>query len=148
MGDYRRVSSMVVRVGVISLALACLGLVGLLVYGAAQNDDASAVDELPTVADIVAAEAHRHGIGVPELSEEDVARLSAPPVPGSSLDPFDQVRIQLEAVKSAGGLDEALVILRDVAQQSEQVSADCARLYAALVGEESGAPPLDDICPA
>jgi len=146
MGDYRHVSSTVVRAGGISLALACLGLVGLLVWGAVQYDDASAVDDLPTVADIVAAEAHRHGIGIPELSEDDIARLSAPPVPGSSLDPFDQVRIQLEAVKSAGGLDEALVILRDVAQQSEQVSADCARLYATLVGAESGAPPLDDIC--
>jgi len=148
MGDHRAMSSVGVRVAVVTLAAACLTIVGLLVWGAARSGDASAVDELPTVAEIVAAEAHRHGVGVPELTEEDIARLSAPPVPASSLDPFEQVRVQLEAVKSAGGLDEALLILRDVAQQSDQVSRDCGRLYEALVAGAPDAAPLTQICPA
>ena len=141
-------SSTGVRIAVIAVAAVCLGVVGLLVWGAARNDDTSAVDDLPTVADIVAAEAHRHGVGVPDLTEDDIARLSAPPVPASSLDPFEQVRLQLEAVKSAGGLGEALLILRDVAQQSDQVRLDCPRLYDALVLGAEGAAPLSDVCPA
>lgn len=136
------------RVTVIALAAVCLTVIGLLIWGALRNQDTSAVDDLPTVAEIVAAEAHRHGVGVPELTEDDIARLSAPPVPGSSLEPFEQVRLQLEAVKSSGGLGEALLILRDVAQQSEQVRVDCARLYEVLVAGASGARPLTEICPA
>lgn len=148
LGDDRLMSSTGARVAIIALAAVCLGVVGVLVWGAARNSDTSAVDDLPTVADIVAAEAHRHGVGVPDLTEEDIARLSAAPVPGSSLEPFEQVRVQLAAVKSAGGLGEALLILRDVAQQSEQVRRDCARLYDALVAGAPGAAPLGDICPA
>ncbi|MFM8529731.1 MAG: hypothetical protein ACKOD2_08670 [Ilumatobacteraceae bacterium] len=141
-------ASIGVRVVVIGLAAVCVVVVGLLVWGASRNQESSAVDDLPTVADIVAAEAHRHGVGVPELTEDEIARLSAAPVPASSLDPFEQVRLQLEAVKSAGGLAEALLILRDVAQQSDQVRADCARLYDALVAGASGATPVGDICSA
>lgn len=148
LGDHRRMSSKGARVAIIALAAVCLGVVGVLVWGAARNNDTSAVEDLPTVADIVAAEAHRHGVGVPDLTEEDVARLSAAPVPASSLEPFEQVRVQLDAVKSAGGLGEALLILRDVAQQSEQVRLDCPRLYDALVAGAPGAAPLGDICPA
>lgn len=146
--DHRCMQTTAARVTVIAFAAACLTVIGLLVWGAVRNDDTSAVDELPTVAEIVAAEAHRHGVGVPELTEDDIARLSAPPVPASSLDPFEQVRLQLEAVKSAGGLGEALLILRDVAQQNDQVRLDCPRLYDALASGAQGAAPVSDICPA
>lgn len=148
MGDHQGMTSTAARVAVIALAVVCLGVIALLVWGSLGNDDTSAVDELPTVAEIVAAEAHRHGVGVPELTEDDIARLSAPPVPASSLDPFEQVRLQLEAVKSAGGLGEALLILRDVAQQNDQVRLDCPRLYDALASGAQGAAPVSDICPA
>ena len=71
-----------------------------------------------------------------------------PPASVSTLSPFDQVRVQLEAVKDAAGLDEALSILADVASQSDAVRPDCARLYEALVGNSTPPRPLAQVCPA
>ena len=129
----------------IGLALACATVVAYLIWGSLRSADSDAVGELPTVAEIVAAQAHQHGVSLPE---EDAAQLTVPPASVSTLSPFDQVRVQLEAVKDAAGLDEALSILADVASQSDAVRPDCARLYEALVGNSTPPRPLAQVCPA
>lgn len=136
------------RAAVVGLAAFCLLVVGLLAWGAMRSADSAAVGELPTVAEIVAAEAHMHGVRLPELSDEDRVRLSAAPTAASTLSPFDQVRVQLEAVKEAGGLDEALAILADVALQSPEVASDCARIFDSLVaGGSSSSMTVAQVCP-
>ena len=120
------------------MALVILGVVGLLVWGAWRTDDGSAIDDLPTVSEVVAAQAHRHGVDLPELTDADRVRLSAPATAGSSLSPYDQVLGQLLAVRDTAGVDEAVAILGEVALQSEVVAAECPRLYAAVT-EAGGA---------
>ena len=132
----------------IGLAVVCTAVVAYLVWGSLRSADSDAVGELPTVAEIVAAQAHQHGVSLPPLSDEDAVELSDPPAAVSTLAPFDQVRVQLEAVKAAAGLDEALAILADVASQSDAVRPDCARLYEALVGDSDSPRPLAQVCPA
>jgi hypothetical protein len=96
----------------------------------------------------VAAQAHRHGVDLPELTEADRARLSAPPTAGSSLAPYDQVLLQLLAVRDTAGVDEAVAILGEVALQSDVVAAECARLYAAVAGTQGATQSATDVCPA
>lgn len=134
------------RIPVIVLALATLGVVAALAWGAWRGDDGRAVGDLPSVAEVVAAQAHRHGVTLPELSEEDRMRLSAPPTPGSSLSPYEQVLSQLRAVRDAAGVDEAVAILGEVSLQSETIAADCPRLYAEITGG-SAAQSLAATCP-
>jgi len=138
----------VVRVVVVAVAVVTVGVVGLLVWGAWSTDDRSAIGDLPTVSEVVAAQAHRHGVDLPELTEADRARLSAPPTAGSSLAPYDQVLLQLLAVRDTAGVDEALAILGEVALQSDVVAAECARLYAAVAGTDAATRPLAEVCPA
>jgi hypothetical protein len=137
----------VARIVVALVAMVTLSVVGLLAWGAWSTDDGKAVDELPTVSEVVAAQAHRHGVELPELTEDDRARLSAPPTAASSLTPYDQVLSQLIAVRDAAGVDEAVVILGEVALQSEVVSAECPRLYDAVTEMSRSALPVDQICP-
>lgn len=136
------------RVLVIVLAVITLGVVGVLAWGAWRSDDGAAIDDLPTVSEVVAAQAHRHGVDLPELTEADRARLSAPPTAGSSLSPYDQVLGQLLAVRDAAGVDEAVAILGEVALQSEAVAAECDRLYAALTNGAPSSLPVARACPA
>ncbi len=135
------------RVVVLVLAAVTAGVVGLLAWGAWATDDGAAVGELPTVSEVVAAQAHRHGVDLPELSDADRARLSAPPTSGSSLSPYDQVLVQLLAVRDAAGVDEAVAILGEVALQSEVVAAECPRLYADVAGGESATLSVTSVCP-
>lgn len=136
------------RLFVIVLAVITLGIVGILVWGAWRSDDATAIDDLPTVSEVVAAQAHRHGVDLPELTEADRARLSAPPTEASSLSPYEQVLGQLIAVRDAAGVDEAVAILGEVALQSETVAADCATLYAEITQGQRAAVTLAQTCPA
>lgn len=136
------------RIVVIVMAVVTMSLVGLLIWGAWSTDDGSAVGELPTVSEVVAAQAHRHGVDLPELTDADRARLSAPPTSGSTLSPYDQVLTQLLAVRDTAGVDEAVVILGEVALQSDVVATECARLYADVVGSGSTSIPLENACPA
>lgn len=136
------------RVFVIVLAVITLGVVGALVWGAWRSDDGTAVDDLPTVSEVVAAQAHRHGVELPELTDADRARLSAPPTAGSSLSPYDQVLGQLVAVRDTAGVDEAVAILGEVALQSETVAAECERLYAELTSTSPSSVPISQTCPA
>ena len=135
------------RAAVIAVVVLCAGVVGYLIWGAARGSSTDAVGELPTVADIVAAQAHQHGVSLPPLSEEEAIQLSAPPTTASTMSPFDQVRVQLEAVKQGAGLEEALSILRDVARESPVVAGDCARLYDVLVAGAATTTPLAKVCP-
>lgn len=136
------------RVVVFVLAVITLGIVGVLVWGAWRTDDATAIDDLPTVSEVVAAQAHRHGVDLPELTDADRARLSAPPTAASSLSPYEQVLGQLLAVRDAAGVDEAVAILGEVALQSETVRADCAALYGEVTAGEPAAVTLAQTCPA
>lgn len=131
------------------MAALCLGLVGWLAWGALTSPDTTAVGDLPTVEEVVVAQAHNHGIDLPELTEADRARLSAAPSAASTLSPYDQVLTQLLAVRDAAGLGESLGILSEVALASPQVAGDCPLLYADLVAD-SASPPmrLDEVCPA
>lgn len=135
------------RVVVVLVAVVTAGVVGLLAWGAWATDDGDAVGDLPTVSEVVAAQAHRHGVDLPELTEADRARLSAPPTAGSTLTPYDQVLVQLLAVRDAAGVDEAVAILGEVALQSEVVASECARLYAAVAGAEIPMLSESDVCP-
>lgn len=136
------------RVFVVVLAVITLGVVGVLAWGAVNSDDGTAVDDLPTVSEVVAAQAHRHGVELPELTDADRARLSAPPTAGSSLSPYDQVLGQLLAVRDAAGVDEAVAILGEVALQSDAVAAECDRIYAELTVEAPSSLPVAQACPA
>lgn len=135
------------RIAVLALAAVTLGVVGLLVWGSWSSGDDTSVGELPTVSEIVAAQAHRHGVDLPELSEADRARLSAPPSAASTLSPYEQVLGQLIVVRDSAGVDEALAILGEVALQSDVVAGDCARLYAAIAGESPTSITLSQVCP-
>lgn len=138
----------VARVVVIVLAVITVGVVGALVWGAWSSDDGTAVDDLPTVSEVVAAQAHRHGVELPELTDADRARLSAPPTAGSSLSPYDQVLGQLLAVRDAAGVDEAVAILGEVVLLSDTVAAECDRLYAELTAATPSSVSLAQACPA
>jgi hypothetical protein len=124
-----------------------LGVVALLVWGSWSSDDGSAVDDLPSVSEVVAAQAHRHGVDLPELSDADRARLSAPPTAASSLSAYDQVLNQLVVVRDSTGIDEAIVILGEVAIQSDVVASDCSRLYDALTESTPSTVPVGEVCP-
>lgn len=126
------------------VGIGVVALVGVLVWGALRGGDDAAVDELPTVAEIVAAQAHQHGVGVDPGDAE--ASASLPPAAVSTLSAYDQVLGQLQAVKAASGVSEALSILRDVATQSPAVTTDCARIYAVLAAGETTVPSLQEIC--
>lgn len=136
------------RVLVVALAVITLGVVGVLVWGAWRSDDGTAVEDLPSVSEVVAAQAHRHGVDLPELTDADRARLSAPPTAGSTLSPYEQVLGQLIAVRDAAGVDEAVAILGEVALQSETVAAECDRLYAELTVGAPSSLPVARACPA
>jgi hypothetical protein len=138
----------VARIVVIVIAVVTLGVVGVLVWGSWRTDDGAAVGDLPSVSEVVAAQAHRHGVDLPELTDADRARLSAPPTAGSSLSPYDQVLGQLLAVRDSAGVDEAVAILGEVALQSETVATECTRLYAELTANAPSTRPVSQACPA
>jgi hypothetical protein len=138
----------VARFVVIVIAVVTLGVVGTLVWGAWRSDDGTAIDDLPTVSEVVAAQAHRHGVNLPELTDADRARLSAPPTAGSSLSPYDQVLGQLLAVRDSAGVDEAVAILGEVALQSDTVATECTRLYAELTMSTPSSLPVSQTCPS
>ncbi len=135
------------RIVAAGVAIACLLVAGLLVVGAWRSSNDAAIDDLPTVKEVVAAQAHRHGITVPELTDEDIARLSAPPTAAASLSAYDQVLPQLLAVKEADGIDAALLILGDAAKVSADVAAECAGLYDALTDGTSATATKGQVCP-
>ncbi|MFM9134965.1 MAG: hypothetical protein ACKOT0_05950 [bacterium] len=136
------------RVVAAGVAVACLAVAALLLVGAWRSSDDAAVDDLPSVDEVVAAQAHRHGITVPELSEDEIARLSAPPTAATSVSAYDQVLPQLQAVKDAEGVDAAMLILGDAATVSPDVTVACADLYSALAAGSNPASTVEQVCPA
>lgn len=135
------------RVVVGGVAVVCLAVAALLLIGAWRSSDDAAVDDLPSVKEVLAAQAHRHGINLPALSEDEIARLSAPPTAATSLSAYEQVLPQLQAVKDAEGVDAAMLILGDAAKVSPDVAADCASLYDAIAQGSSPTATLGEVCP-
>ena len=119
----------------LGLALACVALVALPVIASWGDSDSRAVDDLPSVAEVVAAQAHRHGIQLPELTVEEQQALQAPPRPGSDASAFEQLRSQLTAVAEVDGVESAVFLLGEVAAVSEEAAELCPRLYAVLTAE-------------
>jgi len=117
-------------------------------WGALSASQDAAIDDLPTVEEIVVAQAHRHGIELPELTEADRARLAEAPSAASTLSPYEQVAGQLRAVRDAAGAGEALDILAEVAALSDEVARQCPRLYDEIAAGAAGVPTLDQVCPA
>lgn len=136
-----------VRIAAVGIAALTLALVVLLAWGAWRGGDDASIDDLPTVEEVVAAQAHRHGVDLPEVSDEDRVRLTAPPTSVSSLSPYEQVLGQLLAVREAAGVDEAVAILGEVALQSDVVARECPRIYAALTQGQPAAVPVAAACP-
>lgn len=132
---------------VIGVASVCVVVVGWLIWGSWTSSDSTAIDDLPTVEEVVVAQAHRHGIELPELTDADRARLAQEPSAASTLSPYEQVAGQLRAVRDAAGPAEALDILAEVAALSEEVAVDCPRLYAEIAGDEVGLPDVNQVCP-
>lgn len=138
----------VAQVAMVGLVGTCVLLIGWLIWGAVTSPDTTAIDDLPTVSEVVIAQAHQHGIDLPELTENDVARLSAAPSAASTLTAYDQVRDQLLAVKTTAGASEALAILGEIAVASDEISGMCPQLYADVTSSTSeSVPPLVAICP-
>jgi hypothetical protein len=115
------------------LALACLGIVVAVAVSSLGRSPQGAVDDLPTVAEILAAQSHRHGVDVPRLTPEQEAALAAPLRPGTTVEAYEQLRIQLRGVAEVEGLGAAVRLLGEVTQLSDDARRECDRLYADLL---------------
>jgi len=115
------------------VALSCLALVIAVVVSSLGRSPQGAVDDLPTVAEILAAQAHRHGIDLPRLTPEQEAALSAPLRPGTTVEAYEQLRAQLLGVAEIEGLDSAIFLLGEVVELSEDARRECDRLFADLM---------------
>ena len=129
----------------LAVAVACAVVVGFIMVGALTRGDSDAVGDLPTVDEVVAAQAHRHGIDLPELSDEEAAALLVEPTAGTDASAYEQLRAQLTAVADADGVDVALFLLGEVVAVSPEAAAECTRLFADITGSATGS---GRICPA
>ncbi len=122
------------------VALACLGIVIAVAVSSLGRSPQGAVDDLPTVAEILAAQSHRHGVDVPRLTPEQEAALAAPLRPGTTVEAYEQLRMQLRGVAELEGLDVAVRLLGEVTALSDDARRECDRLYADLLsGDFAGA---------
>ena len=129
--DRLPLSPWVVRAAV-AVAIACLCGVGLLAFAASQGDDLDAVSGLPTVAEVVVSQAHRHGIELPELTAEQAAALEAPLVPGTDASVYEQLSSQLGRVAEVEGVAAAVFLLGEVSATSPDAAEVCEMIYAEL----------------
>lgn len=127
----------------VGVAAVCVALVGILVISGTSRGNSAAVDELPSVAEVIAAQAHQHGIVLPPL--ETPASAPTPAIPAQ--DPFDAALAPLQAVSASEGLPAALSLLADAARASSEVAGECERLYNALTKGEPTSPAVSDVCP-
>ena len=91
------------------------------------------MDDLPTVAEVIVATAHQHGIELPELTPEQREALAAEPVAATDASAYEQLSSQLLGVASVDGLEQAVFLLGEVAAVSSQAQQLCPRLYDELV---------------
>lgn len=137
------------RVVVIAVSAACIVLVVWLAMGALGRDRSAYVDDLPTVAEVIAAQAHAHGVSIPDAPDAPASAAPAnggSPSAASSLTGFEQMRRQLVAVAEADGAEVALAILHDAAASSPQVAADCGQLYDAIVAQGRSSRSRAEVC--
>ena len=111
------------------VAVACAGLVATVGIASWTVPDSRSVDDLPTVAEVVVAQAHRHGIQLPELTDDQRAALAADPVEVTEQAAFDQLSAQLLGVARLEGLDRALFLLGEVAAASSEAAGMFPRLF-------------------
>lgn len=133
------------RAWVIVVAAGCAAVVAFLVVGALTSGERAAVDELPSVAEVVAAEAHDHGVRGPEEPAPTAVPSSA-----STLSAYDQIRRQLQAVAATDGVPAALAILEEIARTSPEAASRCDDVYdelAASAGPDE-IPARSTVCPA
>lgn len=129
---------------VVGVVLACVAVVVWLVVGSLGRGDTASVDELPTVAEVIAAQAHAHGVSIPS----EAPLPSGEPSAASTLSGFTQMSRQLVAVADADGVDTALAILHDAAMSSPEVAAECTALYDVVRGRTTASvPSLSQVCP-
>jgi len=112
-------------VAAVAVALVCAGLVLALGVASLSTQESEAVDDLPTVAEVIVATAHQH------LAAELVAATDA--------SAYEQLSSQLFGVASVDGLDQAVFLLGEVAAVSPEAEQLCPRLYDELVSTVSGA---------
>lgn len=124
------------------VALACLGLVVAVAVSSLGRSPQGAVDDLPTVAEILAAQSHRHGVDVPRLTPEQEAALAAPLRPGTTVEAYEQLRIQLRGVAELEGLGAAVLLLGEVTALSDDARRECDRLYADLISGDFVGPDI------
>lgn len=117
----------------VALALVCAGLVVALVVSSWSTPDSQAVDDLPTVAEVIVATAHQHGIELPELTAEQREALTAEPVAATDASAYEQLSSQLRGVAEIDGIGQAVFLLGEVAAVSSEAERLCPRLFDELV---------------
>ncbi len=115
------------------IALACAGFVAILLASSWFTQDSEAVDDLPTVAEVIVAQAHRHGIELPELTDEQLAALASDSRSATDASAYEQLSTQLLGVLGVDGLDQAVFLLGEVAAVSPDAAQLCPQLFDELV---------------
>lgn len=123
----------------VTVALACTGLVVALMVSSWSTQGSDAIDDLPTVAEVIVATAHQHGIALPALTPEERAALAAEPVAPANVDAYAQLSRQLLGVAQIEGVDQAVFLLGEVSALSDEAAQLCPRLYDELVSTASTA---------
>lgn len=128
------------------VALACAGFVVVLLASSWFTQDSEAIDDLPTVAEVIVAEAHRHGIDLPELTDEQRAALASDSRAATDASAYEQLSAQLLGVLGVDGLEQAVFLLGEVAAVSPEAAGLCPRLFDELVASAASAPAPANPC--
>lgn len=122
------------------IAVAVAGFVVVLLVSSWSTQDSEAIDDLPTVAEVIVAEAHRHGIELPELTDDQRAALASDARAATDASAYEQLSTQLLGVLSVDGLDQAVFLLGEVAAVSPEAAELCPRLFDDLVSTSPEVP--------
>lgn len=124
----------------VGIALACAGFVVVLLVSSWTTQDSEAVDDLPTVAEVIVAEAHRHGIELPELTDEQREALASDTRAATDASAYEQLSTQLLGVLQVDGLEQAVFLLGEVAAVSPEAADLCPRLFDELMTASPASP--------
>lgn len=122
------------------VAALCIAVVAVAVIGGVGRSGRDAVDELPSAAEIAAAQVHGHGRR--PVDEQSSASPAVQPTPTSTVPALRRLTDQLDAVARVEGMPAALDLLRLVAETDAEAAALCEAAYEHLVG---GATSVDDL---
>ena len=127
----------------VAVAVVCAGLVLALLVSSLSTPESQSVDDLPTVAEVIVATAHQHGIELPELTTEQREALAAEPVAATDATAYEQLSTQLLGVATVDGVEQAVFLLGEVVAVSPEAAQLCSRLYDDLVSAaaDSTVPP-------